>query len=183
MGRYNTISPTSSTSSATTITVPGQGLLTGFTGTAPYTVVIPNPTIYFGSTNSFYNSTSGVVTIQTPSGAFRGPASSGTSTQTIPAGTTITLASDGVDYIIISENGGPLSATTIIASSTVTLSPVSATVTISPTGTGSVAISPASIGTINNMSIGGSVAADATVNTLTLNTAMSGNGTINGGTF
>jgi hypothetical protein len=116
MARYNTVSPSGSTSTATTISTPSQGLLTEFTGTAPYTVVIPDPTLYYGTTNSFYNATSGAITLQTPAGVFRGPSSSNGSTQVIPAGTTISLASDGVNYIIVNENGGPLVATTVTVS-------------------------------------------------------------------
>jgi hypothetical protein len=112
MARYNTVAPSGSTSTATTISTPGQGLLTEFTGTAPYTVVIPDPTLYYGTTNSFYNATSGTITLQTPAGVFKGPSSSNGSTQALAAGTTISLASDGTNYIIVSENGGPLIATT-----------------------------------------------------------------------
>jgi hypothetical protein len=112
MARYNTVSPSGSTTTATTISTPSQGLLTEFTGTAPYTVVIPDPTLYYGTTNSFYNATSGAITLQTPSGVFRGPSSSNANTQVVPTGTTISLASDGVNYIIVNENGGPLVATT-----------------------------------------------------------------------
>jgi hypothetical protein len=112
MARYNTVSQSSSTSSSTTIGAPSQGLYTVFTGTAPYTVIIPDPTIYYGYTNSFYNSTAGVITLQTPNGVFKGPSSSNTTTQAIPAGTTISLSSDGTNYAIINENGGALVATT-----------------------------------------------------------------------
>jgi hypothetical protein len=112
MARYNTVAPSGSTSSAATITSPSQGLLTEFTGTAPYTVIIPDPTLYYGSTNSFYNSTGGTITLQTPAGTFRGPTGSAGNTQLLASGTTMTLASDGVNYIIVSENGGQLLATT-----------------------------------------------------------------------
>lgn len=44
--------------------------------------------------------------------------------------------------------------TTLSASAAVTLSPASANVALSPTGTGSVAINPATAGAINNMAIG-----------------------------
>lgn len=47
-----------------------------------------------------------------------------------------------------------VAATTLTASGTVTLSPANANVTISPTGTGTVALNPATTGSINNMTIG-----------------------------
>ena len=118
MARYNTVAPSGSTSTAVTISSPAQGLLTEFTGTGPYTVVVPDPTLYYGATNSFYNATGQTITLQTPNGVFNGPSSSGTNLQAIPAGTTITLASDGVNYVIVNENGGPLVATTVTVSST-----------------------------------------------------------------
>jgi hypothetical protein len=183
MARYNTVLQTATQSSSATVSTPGAGLFTEFSGTAPYTVTIPDPTIYQGQTQTFYNGTSGVITMTTPNGVFKGPTGSTTSSQTISAGCTIFLASDGSNYVVIGENGGALQATTISASSTVTLSPSSATVTISPSGSGQVIIAPATTGTIDNVTIGGTTAANATINTLTLNTSLAGNGTIQGGTF
>jgi hypothetical protein len=158
MARYNTIASANTVTASGTVAVPAQGLFTQFTGTAPYTVTIPNPTIYFGETQTFYNATSGVITITTPSGIFKGPSSSGTSSQTIPTLTTITLASDGTNYVIINENGGVLVATTINASAAVTLSPANANVVISPSGTGVVTISPATTGTMDNVNVGATTA-------------------------
>lgn len=183
MARYNTVLSSATTSAASTVSAPGAGLFTEFSGTAPYTVTIPDPTIYQGQTQTFYNSTSGVITMTTPNGVFKGPTGSTTTSQTIAPGATIFLASDGTNYVVIGENGGPLVATTLSASSTVTLSPASATVTISPSGSGQVIIAPATTGTIDNVTIGGTTAANATVNTLTLNTSLTGSGTIQGGTF
>lgn len=68
--------------------------------------------------------------------------------------------------------------TTLTATSTVTLNPANATVTLSPSGTGTVAISPATTtGSINNMTIGNVTPAAATFTTLssTGNTTFSGN--------
>ena len=183
MARYNTVAPSSATTASATITAPSQGLFTEFTGTAPYTVTIPDPTIYFGSTQTFYNSTAGVVTLQTPNGTFTGPTGTGTTTQTMASGTTMFLASDGVNYIIVGENGGALKATTITASAAVSLIPSGANVTLSPTGGGQVVIAPTTLSTLDNMTIGATTAANATINSLTLNTTMTGSGTIVGGTF
>jgi hypothetical protein len=170
MARYNTVSSANTVTSTGTVAVPAQGLFTQFTGTAPYTVTIPNPTIYFGETQTFYNATAGVITITTPSGIFKGPSSSGTSSQTIPTLTTITLASDGTNYVIINENGGALVATTINASAAVALSPANANVVISPSGSGVVTINPATTGTMDNVNVGVTVAGSGKFTTLTAST-------------
>jgi len=56
---------------------------------------------------------------------------------------------------------------TFTANSTVTLSPANASVTVSPSGTGTVTINPATAGTINNVAIGGTTAAAGTFTALT----------------
>jgi hypothetical protein len=170
MARYNTSQTATTSSGATTISAPAQGYIQTLTGTAPFTVAIPDPRLYPGIEQVYYNNTTGtgIVTLSTVSGSFVGSGSSGTSTQTFPTGTTITLVSDGANYIITNEDGGPLVATTgtfggtltangiLSATSTVNLNPASANVTISPTGSGIVTIGPATAGSITNMSIGSS---------------------------
>jgi len=163
MARYNTSLASTSVSTTTNISTPNSGAFTELTGTAPYTVTLPNPTLYPGQTQTYYNVSTGTLTLSTPSGVFAGGASSGTSTQTFPTGTTITIVSDGTNYIILNEDGGALAATTISATSTVTLSPANATVTISPSGTGTVTISPATAGSISNMAISGSTGSFTTL--------------------
>lgn len=111
MARYNTVLASGSTTTTTSLGSSGAGLFTEFTGTAPYTVTLPDPTTNVGITQSFYNTSTGVITISTPTGQFRGPGSSGTASQTMPIQSTMSLASDGTNYVIISENGGPLIAT------------------------------------------------------------------------
>ncbi len=64
---------------------------------------------------------------------------------------------------------GTLSANAITTASTTTFSPANANVTISPTGTGTITIAPASIGTINNMNIGGTTRGSAAFTTLAAN--------------
>jgi len=56
--------------------------------------------------------------------------------------------------------------TTLDANSTVGLSPANASVTISPTGTGTVTINPVTAGTINNISIGSTTASTGRFTTL-----------------
>jgi len=116
MARYNTVlaSNTTTVTSGSTIGTPNSGSFTTITGSAG-AVTIPDPTQFSGMLMSFYNATSGAVTLTIPvaaaSSLFKGPGSSGTGTQNLPTLTTISLASDGTHYYIISEDGGPLVAT------------------------------------------------------------------------
>lgn len=206
MARYNTITPTASTSGAATIPAPSAGLLTTFTGSAPYTVTLPTPVLYTGITQSFFNNTGGVVTLATPAGNIVGPGFTSAATQAVPNQATYTIVSDGNNYVIVNNEGGPQLSSTATFTSTVTLqgalsgSPSNANITLSPTGTGTVTIAPATAGSINNVAIGGTTRAagsfttldangavtlgDATGDTITLNGTMSGGlGTIDGGTF
>jgi hypothetical protein len=192
MGRYNTVASTGVINTTATQATPTQGLLTTLTGTPPYTVTLTEPALCTGINQGFYNATGGVVTLSTPSGNILGGGFAALGSQTIPANSTYALVSDGINYIIVNNEGGPVSATTLSASGTVTLNPTSGNVNlnpangnvvISPTGTGAVTINPATAGSINNVTIGGSTASTATFTTLTVNTSLTGNGTIDGGTF
>ena len=154
MARYNTVSTTSSVAGGSTITTPSSGLLTTLTGSG--TVTVPNPVYYTGQTQS-YNSTGSAIILSTPSGVINGPGlGGGANTLSLPAGSIITLISDGTNYLTQDWLGGNVSASTLSATSSVNLSP----------GTGSVTISPSSAGTINNMSIGASTASTGAFTTL-----------------
>jgi hypothetical protein len=168
MARYNTGAAFGSASGTTTILAPVSGPQT-LSGTAPYTVTLPDPRLYPGIQQVYFNSSTGVLTLSTPSGIFTGAGSSSTSSQTFPTGTTILLESDGTNYIVISEDGGPLIATTITASAAVTLSPASANVVLSPSGTGVVTIGPAAVGTMDNMNIGATTRGTGAFTTLASN--------------
>lgn len=206
MARYNTITPIASTSGTATIPAPGAGLLTTFTGSAPYTVTLPSPVLYTGITQSFFNNTGGVVTLTSPSGNIIGPGFSAATSQSVPNQSTYTVVSDGTNYVIVNNEGGPQLSSTGTFTSTLTLqgalagSPANANITLSPTGTGTVTIAPATAGSINNVAIGGTTRAagnfttldangavtlgDAVGDTITLNGTMSGGtGTVDGGTF
>jgi len=201
MARYNSVKQYDSTSGTTTIEAPNEGLVITFTGSAPYTVTLPSPVLYKGIIQNFYNASTGSITIASPSGNVKGPGFSTATSQTMPQHATYALTSDGTDYIIINNEGGPqLSSSltvsgTINAQGTVSLSPSAANVTISPTGSGTVTIAPAAGGNINNMTVGGStrapgyftvLQANNTVtftSTVNLNGTVSGTGTIDGGTF
>ena len=115
MARYNTVVSSTSTTTTASLLTPNAGLFTKFTGTAPYTVTIGDPVPYAGQQQVFYNGTSGDVTLSfTPvsGGVFIGPASSGLTTQVVPSLTSITLYSDGTNWVTAFDGGGPLVATT-----------------------------------------------------------------------
>lgn len=118
MARYNTVAPVGSINTSGTVTTPNEGLLTTFTGTAPYTVTIASPVLYAGATQTFYNSTSGVITLSTPVGAFIGPGAGGTATITMNAGTVLQIISNGTNYITAQDDGSAFTATTGTFSST-----------------------------------------------------------------
>jgi hypothetical protein len=172
MARYNTTASTATVSGAGTQVAPANGLFTQLTGTAPYTLTIANPTLFTGTTQTFFNATSGTITLSSPSGVFKGPAGSNSASQTVVAGGTIILASDGTNYVVVLGSGGPISGTTLDVSSTVNLNPANATVTVSPTGTGTVTMSPGTAGTINNMSIGATTRATGAFTTLGANSTV-----------
>lgn len=165
MARYITSTLVQTISGATTIGSTFEGQYFKFTGTAPYTVGLPAPALTTGVSMTFYNATSGVITLSSV-GNFVGAAGSGSTTQTMGAGIVIPVVSDGTNYLVLAASGGPVSATTLSASSTVTLSPANANVAISPTGTGTVTIAPATAGNINNVAIGATTAANGTFTNL-----------------
>jgi hypothetical protein len=158
MARYNTVLSSTTTTTTASVDSPTQGIFTKFTGTAPYTVTIGDPVLFNGSSQTFYNATSGTITLSFSTvglGKFVGPGIPGNaSTQTMASGTTLVCYSDGTNWAVVVNVGGALSGTTLTATSTVTLSPASANVAISPTGTGTVTISPAGTLTVNPTTAG-----------------------------
>jgi len=157
MARYNTIATTSSVAGGSTISTPSAGLLTTLTGSG--TVTIPNPILYTGQQQSFYNSTGSAITLSASPAYIIGPGIAANATSiSLPASSIITLVSDGTNYETLNWVGGPLSNTsatfsgTVTANSTVTMNPSNANISIQPTGTGTVTINPATAGTITNMS-------------------------------
>ena len=113
MARYNSISSTSSVAGGSTISTPASGLLTTLTGTG--TVTIPNPVLYTGQTQTFYNSTGSAITLSTPSGNFIAPGVALATTISIPAGSIFTAVSDGANYLVQAWLGGAVSTTNLVA--------------------------------------------------------------------
>jgi len=105
MARYNTINSQGIVSGATTLGSPYAGYQTEFTGSSSYTVIIPNPVLYPGVAQTFYNANTAQVTISTPAGIFTGPQGSGSTLQVIAPGETLTVIGDGTNYIINTFGG------------------------------------------------------------------------------
>jgi hypothetical protein len=164
MARYNSVNPTGSITGGNTITTPASGLLTTITTSG--TTTVPNPTLYTGSVQTFYNASGSTIVITTPSGQFNGPGLAGAANLSLPAGAILTITSDGVNYLVTGFPGGPVSTTTLTATGAVTLNPSNAGVSIQPTGTGAVTISSGSPGTMDNVTIGASVQASGKFSSL-----------------
>jgi hypothetical protein len=168
MARYNTPIQVNIISGAVTLSSPLQGVLTEFTGTAPYTVQLPNPVQFPGQTLALYNATSGSITLSTSASAGSSIVGAATNNSNSYAMVTLTSGyfySDGTNWCSVGGGGGgPGAFTTLTASSTTTFSPSGATVTISPTGAaGQVIISSPTAnstpGSMDNVTVGVTTAA------------------------
>ena len=169
MARYNSALTSNTITGTATIGSPYSGAFTEFTGTAPYTVTLPTPVAFPGVTQTFYNATSGTVTLSTPAGNFVGTGSSGASTVPIYSGNVVSIVSDGSNYVVISEDGSPLIATTGAFSSNVTINGGSATLSVTPSV---VTMAPTASSTIDNIAIGPNTRASGAFTTLTSNNAV-----------
>jgi hypothetical protein len=171
MARFNSALTSNTISGATAIGSPYSGAFTEFTGAAPYTVTLPLPSLFPGVTQTFYNATSspsGIVTLSSTAN-FVGTGGPGTSTVSVFAGNVINIVSDGTNYVVISEDGSPLSATTGSFSSNVTMNGGSATVSITPSV---LTVAPTASSNIDNVAIGSTTKASGAFTTLTANNAV-----------
>jgi len=168
MARYSTSLASKIITGTHTIVTPDSGAFTALTGTAPYTVTLPDPRLYPGINQTFFNSSTGTVTLSTPSGNFNGTGGSGTNTVNIFTGNVVSATSDGVNYVVISEDGSALVATSGSFSGNVDMNGGGATVTISPNA---LVVNPASTGSVNNVNIGASNRGTAAFTSLTANAA------------
>jgi len=178
MARYNSVIPTATAASATSITSPSSGSLVTFTGTT-YSVSIGDPIYYAGLSQIFYNSASGIITLTFSSlgaGVFVGPGASGTTSQTVTPGATVTLYSDGTNWVVLGASGGPISGSTGTFSGNVTLTGATPTLnfnntapTIATNNSGSTAsVFDSNATTVNAFGAGTSVTIGATTGTLNL---------------
>jgi hypothetical protein len=204
MARFNTLQSTISITTGTTLTFVINNVTLLLTGSPGYTVTLADPSAFVGTNQNIYNNTGGNVTIATAAGNIIGNGFVAATTQIIPNNTSYTLTSNGANYVVTNNQGGPISPTTgtfsgtlttngalnangtlttnasLLATSTVSLNPANANVTISPTGSGTVTIAPASTTTIGatgqSVAINGNITANAGNQTITL--SPTGTGTV-----
>ena len=150
MARYNTEQQTLSVTGATTFTYAFTGGIITLSGTSGYTVTLVSPVVFPGSVQTFYNSTGGNVTLATPVGNIVGNGFSTATSQVIPNSAVFALVADGTNYVITNNEGGAeafqqavVLNNTLTANNNVTMSGAGANIAFSPTGSGTVAISPA----------------------------------------
>jgi hypothetical protein len=121
------------------------------------------------------------------------PAIGGTTANTI-TGTTITASTKfvGTNFDAAGSGGGALRTSSSAAvlqwgagggvnltlDGAFNMNPANATISIAPTGTGTLTVNPATAGTINNMAIGGSTPAAGAFTTLSANSTVSVNGSV-----
>jgi hypothetical protein len=169
MARFNTQPITGSITAGGTVAGLTQNAFTELTGTAPYTVTLPSPVLYPGYNQTFYNATSGTITLSTPANNFTGAGGSGTSTVIVPTSSTINIISDGTNYVVVGEDGTSLTATTGAFSGNVTINGAGATLSVTPQ---TVTINPGGTSTIDNINIGATTRGSGAFTTLAANGAV-----------
>ena len=173
MARYSSIPQTTIQTTTATGAAPNTAALTVFNSGSTFTLTLADPTTTSGTMQNFYNKGSASVTISTPTGNFVGSnlSSQSQTTYTVVPLSFISVVSDGTNYILGIDSGGPIIANSNAA---VTLSPAQL-VTISPTG--GLTIAPTTVaGTIDNVSIGATTASTGRFSTLTVTSTLTGTG-------
>jgi hypothetical protein len=176
-----------SASKTLTATVNAQGQLTALADT---NIAIANTQVSGLGTMSTQNANSVAVT----GGAIDGTTIGGTTAAAV-TGTTVTASTkfSGSNYDASGSGGGSLRTSSgsaclqwgagggvnLTLDGAFNMNPANASISIAPTGTGTLTINPATAGTINNMVIGGATAAAITGTTITGTTFVG----ISGGTF
>jgi hypothetical protein len=121
MARLNTGARSLSITGTFNLSYAFTGGLITLSGTAPYTVTLVNPVFFPGAKQEFYNATAGNITLSTPSGSVIGPGFTSATSQVMPAGSTFTLISNGSNYVITNDEGGPLQGTAVVFTTSATV--------------------------------------------------------------
>lgn len=136
MARYNTVIASATASTTAAFTSPAAGQFTKLTGTS-YTVTIGDPVLFAGQSQTFYNAASGTITLSFTTaggGVFVGPGGSGSTSQSLLTATTLTIYSDGTNWVTLGAGaGGPITATTGSFSSNITLTGTTPTINFNNT--------------------------------------------------
>lgn len=120
MARFNTGARTLVISNTFTLAYAFTGGIITLSGAGSYTVSIASPVSFPGTTQVFYNSTVAPITIATPVGQIRGPGFTAGAFQTIEAGGSMTIVSDGSNYVIVNTEGNIVVGSTATFSGTLT---------------------------------------------------------------
>ena len=182
MARYNSEISSSQVSTTAVFNSPQDSLFTTLTGTAGYTVTLPNPVLFPGETQTFYNSTAGDIILATPTGQIVGPGLVAASSVSIPASAVFTLTSNGTNYVSKSGSGGPISGTTITASTNVTSNTVQGSTAASGTLTLK-STSDATKATAGILMTDGVTSSNTTTGTLVVTGGVGVSGRINAANF
>lgn len=118
MARFNTGARTLVISGTTTLSYAFTGGIVTLSGAGTYTVTVASPVSFPGTTQLFYNGSSAAITLATPVGQIRGPGFTNGAFQTIEAGASMTLVSDGSNYIISNTEGNIVVGTSATFSGT-----------------------------------------------------------------
>ena len=181
MARYNTIVASTSLSAGTTLGSPGSGIFNEIT-TGGITVQLPNPVLYAGSSQIFYNSTASTATLSTTinGGQIQGPGLTSATTQTINASSIFELWSDGINWVAVANGGNASSVSTLSASGVITSTVATGTAPFTVASTTNVANLNASSlngATFSNPgSIGAGTAGAGAFTTLSASSTVSGTG-------
>ena len=149
MARFNTGAKTLTISGSTILTYAFTGGIISLTGTAGYGLTLATPVSFPGLTQQVYNATSGNCQVLTAAGSIRGNGFTTDTQQTIPSGAWFTFVSNGTDYVISNNEGGPLVSTSGSITSTlaVTTSVTSPTMQGSTSASGTLTLRSTSSGT------------------------------------
>jgi hypothetical protein len=196
MARYNSVSQYLQVTGATTFSYAINGSIIQLTGTPGYTVTLVSPAYAQGWSQTLVNQTGGACTVAVPSGTFTGNGAPGSGlTMNVPNNSSMTFVSDGTNYVVTNNEGGALTRTAITVSGSatfnggitgnggnITFNPSGYNISLTTTTSGSVTISPASVGTIDNMNIGATTRGSAQFSTLNVNGTSTFTGAISAAT-
>jgi hypothetical protein len=137
MARYNTILTSQSASTTAAVNTPSQGQFYELTGSGGYVVTIADPTLYNGQSQTFYNASSGSVTLQSSNGSnlFKGPGGSNSNSYTLQTIAMVTFYSDGQYWIVGQLGGSSLTAASLAMSGDITTTATSTNLLNSTTTT------------------------------------------------
>ena len=196
MARYNSVSLYLTVSGATAFSYAINGSIITMTGVPGYSVTLVSPAYAQGWSQTLYNNTGGNCTVATVSGTFTGQGAPGVGlTMTIPNNSSMTFVSDGVNYVVTNNEGGGLTRTSFTVSGqatfnggiignggNITFNPSGSNISLTTTTSGSVTITPASVGTMDNMNIGATTRGSGAFTTLAANSTSTFTGAINANT-